>query len=145
MASVTATADVTAAPQDVWGIVVDPSRYSSWLDLHHGFVGEAPSALTPGTSFGQRVKVMGMPADVRWQVEEVEAPARLALAGTGPMGIGLHVDYAVAQAGSDGASRVTVVMEFSGPAVMAMSSQLEQEVGGQLRSSLGKLKALAES
>ena len=106
-------------------------------------MGEPPAAFAAGTTFGQRVKVMGMPADVRWTVAELQEPTRVTLTGQGPMGIGLRTDYAVAD-GGDGASRITVAMDFSGPAVMAMGSQISQEVGGQMRSSLEKLKGLCE-
>lgn len=144
MATVTASVEVSAAPQRVWEVLVDPSRYGEWLDLHHGFAGEAPAAFTRGTSFAQKVKVLGMPSDVRWTVESVEPPNAITLEGTGPMGIGLRADYGVeATDVEQDACRVTVAMDFSGPAVMMVAGQLEREVGDQLRSSLAKLAALS--
>ena len=152
MASVTASSDVSASPERTWSVLVDPSRYDEWLDLHQGFVGDPPAAYEKGASFGERVKVMGMPADVRWTVQDVDAPHHLRLTGTGPMGVGLEVRYTVERADQaagpaavTGSSRVSVVMEFSGPALMAVGAQLEREVGTQLRSSMEKFTALAES
>jgi uncharacterized protein YndB with AHSA1/START domain len=152
MASVTASTDVSASPEQAWAVLSDPSRYDEWLDLHQGFVGEPPHALEQGTTFGERVKVMGMPADVRWTVQDLEAPHRLRLTGTGPMGVGLEVRYTVEEAavpaGRDEAGptcRVVVVMEFSGAALMAVGGQLEREVDTQLRSSIVKFRALAQS
>jgi carbon monoxide dehydrogenase subunit G len=145
MASVSATVDVAAGPQQVWNVLVDPSRYDEWLDMHQGFVGDPPAAFTQGLSFGERVKVLGMPADVRWTVKDLEEPRRLALSGTGPMGIALGAGYGLEQSGADGATRVTVTMEFTGAALMMVGSQLESEVASQLRASLEKFKRVAEA
>jgi uncharacterized protein YndB with AHSA1/START domain len=144
MASVSVSLEVSAPAEQVWQVLVDPSRYDRWLDLHQGFVGTPPSAFTPGTEFGQRVRVLGMPADVRWTVDEVAEPTRVALSGTGPMGIGLQAGYGV-EPGAGDASRVTVTMAFSGAAVMAVGGQLEREVDTQLRTSLEKLKGVVEA
>ena len=140
MASVTVTADVSASPDALWAVLSDPSRNSEWLQMHQGFVGEAPAGFTAGQSFGQKVKVLGMPADVTWTVRDVDPAHRLHLSGTGPMGIGLAATYLVEPAG-DG-SKVSVTMDFSGGAVMMVGSQLESEVGASLRASMEKLKAL---
>jgi carbon monoxide dehydrogenase subunit G len=143
MASVSAQIDVTATPEQAWAVLSDPATFSSWMDNHQGFVGEPPTALAPGGAFGQRLRVMGMPAEVRWTVDGLEQPRRLVLKGTGPMGIGLTASYVVTP--GDAATRIETTFDFSGAAVFAVAGQLQREVGQTLQVSLGKLKALVES
>ena len=105
--------------------------------------GEAPAQFFPGGAFVQRVRVLNMPADVRWNVVGLQAPVRLELEGAGPMGIGLRAEYGIEQKGSK--SMVTGRMEFKGAAVTMVGPQLETEVGNSLRGSLAKLKARVEA
>lgn len=131
-----------ATPEKVWSIMADPASFSSWVENHQGFIGEPPTEFAPGASYGQRIRVMGMPADVKWTVEGIEAPKRLVLKGNGPMGIGLQATHAIEPAGAG--STISATYEFSGAAVMAVGAQIEKEVGTSLEASLNKLKALVE-
>ncbi len=142
MASVNEQVEIAASPEQVWAVIADPARSAEWIDNHQGFVGEPPAGYEEGTTFGQRIRVMNMPADVRWSVEEYQAPSVLRMKGSGPMGIGLKAAYEVAPSGAG--SQVTVGFDFSGGAVFAVAGQLTREVGDSLRVSLGKLKAIAE-
>jgi uncharacterized protein YndB with AHSA1/START domain len=142
MASVSATLDVTASAEQVWAVLSDPTRFSSWVDNHEGFVGDPPTEFAPGQSFVQRVRVIGMPADIRWTVDAFEEPRRLGFSGHGPLGIGLKALYLVDGSGSG--STITATTEFSGAAVMAVAGQLESEVGASQVASLKKLQSLVE-
>jgi carbon monoxide dehydrogenase subunit G len=142
MADVTVTADIDATPEQVWAVLANPATWGDWVEIHQGFVGEAPSGFAPGGAFVQRVRVMGMPADVRWTITGLQEPVRLELEGAGPMGIGLRAEYRVDQRSKG--STVTAHMDFKGAAVMMVGSQLENEVGPSLRGSLAKLKARVE-
>jgi len=143
MASVNAQVEIEASPERVWSMLADPARFSSWVDNHEGFVGEPPTALAPGASFAQRLRVLNMPAEVRWVVGGLEQPRRLVLEGTGPMGIGLEATHLVAPTATG--SSVSSTYEFKGAAVVAVAGQLEREVGASLRASLASLKRLAEA
>src|SRR5437763_11526987 len=143
MADVNVTADIDATPEQVWAVLANPATWGDWVEIHQGFVGEAPSGFAPGGAFVQRVRVLGMPADVRWTIVGLQEPIRLELQGTGPMGINLRAEYRVED--KAGSSTVTAYMEFKGAAVMMVGSQLESEVGSSLRGSLGKLKARVEA
>ena len=143
MADVTVTADIDATPEQVWAVLANPSTWGDWVEIHQGFAGEAPAQFMPGGAFVQRVRVMNMPADVRWTITGLQEPVRLELEGAGPMGIGLLARYGVETHGSG--STVTAHMEFKGAAVMMVGSQLESEVGPALRGSLAKLKARVEA
>ena len=143
MADVTVTTDIRAGAEQVWAVLANPSTWGDWVEIHQGFAGEAPVQFFPGGAFVQRVRVLGMPADVRWKVVGLQEPVRLELEGAGPMGINLRAEYRVED--HAGSSTVTAYMEFKGAAVMMVGSQLESEVGNSLRSSLAKLKARVES
>ncbi len=83
-----AALEVSAEPERLRRVVEDIGRIGDWLTLHEGWRGEAPSRAVAGVRFVERVKIMGIPADLTWQVEEV-ADGRLGLTGTGPMGLAL--------------------------------------------------------
>jgi hypothetical protein len=142
MADVTVTTDINAGAEKVWGVLANPATWGDWVEIHQGFAGEAPAEFFPGGAFVQRVRVLGMPADVRWTIVGLQEPVRLELEGTGPMGINLRAEYGVEE--HAGSSTVTGHMEFKGAAVMMVGSQLESEVGTSLRNSLTKLKARVE-
>jgi hypothetical protein len=143
MADVTVTTDIRADAEQVWAVLANPSTWGDWVEIHQGFAGEAPVQFFPGGAFVQRVRVLGMPADIRWTIVGLQEPVRLELEGTGPMGINLRAEYRVEDKAAS--STVTAHMEFKGAAVMMVGSQLESEVGNSLRSSLAKLKARVES
>jgi len=143
MASVSVTAEIDAAPEKVWAVLANPSTWGDWVEIHQGFAGEAPAEFFPGGAFVQRVRVINMPADVRWRVVGLQAPVRLELEGAGPMGIALSAEYGIEQHGSG--STVSGRMEFKGAAVTMVGPQLETEVGSSLRASLAKLKARVEA
>ncbi|MBL8932075.1 MAG: SRPBCC family protein [Kineosporiaceae bacterium] len=143
MASVSAQVRITANPETVWRVMTDPSQFSAWLDTHQGFVGEPPTAMAPGLAYGQRVKVMGMPAEVKWTVVGFEEQRRLVLEGVGPMGIALSATHELQP--EDDAAVVSVTYEFKGAAVFAVAGQLTRDVGESVTKSLAALKALIEN
>jgi acetyl-CoA C-acetyltransferase len=143
MADVSVTTDIKATPQQVWAVLANPACWGDWVELHQGFAGEAPTAFFPGGAFVQRVRVLSVPADIRWTIVGLQEPVRLEFEGTGPMGIAIRAEYRVEDRG--GTSTVTAHMEFKGAAVMMVGSQLETEVGSSLRASLSNLKARVEA
>jgi len=143
MASVSESAELPAPVEKTWAVISDPQQFGAWVDNHEGFVGEAPTSFATGTVFGQRVNVMGMPADVSWTVEDVQPGRSLALKGSGPMGIGLHASYLLEP--SAAGTTMTAKLDFSGAAVMAVGSMLEKQMGEMLQVSLGRLQTLVAS
>jgi carbon monoxide dehydrogenase subunit G len=142
MATATSTTQISAAPAAVWAVLDDPARMADWVTIHQGYVGEPPASFAAGTRFTQRASIMGMPADVAWEVTEADAPSKAVMAGAGPMGIKVASIYTLAA--SDAGTSVTWTMEFSGGMVMAVGAQLESQVSGAQRTSLEALKQLVE-
>jgi uncharacterized protein YndB with AHSA1/START domain len=141
MAKVSVSATAAAGPEQVWKLVVDLPRYAEWLTMHEGFTGDVPATLSEGTAYRQRVKLMGMPAEMAWQVTTADEPGRLELAGDGPMGVKAKNRFIIEPAG-DG-TQITYEMEFAGPALAGpMATMLEKQAGTAAKASLEKFTAL---
>jgi uncharacterized protein YndB with AHSA1/START domain len=143
MAKVTVEADAKADPQRVWDVVSDLSRVAEWNTMHEGFTGDVPAILGEGTEYRQKVKLMGMPAEMAWRVVTATPPGRLEQSGDGPMGVKAKNLFVIAPA--DGGSHITYEMEFIGPALKGpMAGMLEKQAGAAGQQALAKLVALAE-
>lgn len=141
MPKVSVSAEAAADPERVWQLAVDLPRYAEWLTMHDAFTGEVPATLGEGTSYKQRVKLMGMPAEMAWRVTAAEAPGRLELAGDGPMGVKAHNRFVIVPSGAG--SQITFEMEFNGPALAGpMAGMVEKQAGTAAQQSLAKFTAL---
>ena len=140
MPKVSVSAEATAGPDRVWELATDLPRWAEWNTMHEGFTGEVPATLTEGAAYRQRVKLMGMPAEMAWRVATADA-GRLELAGDGPMGVKAANRFFVEPSG-DG-SKITYEMEFNGPALAGpMAGMLEKQAGTAAAQSLAKFTAL---
>ncbi|GAA2643239.1 type II toxin-antitoxin system Rv0910 family toxin [Paractinoplanes durhamensis] len=143
MAKVTVEADAKADPQRIWEVLSTPSRVPEWNTMHEGFTGDVPATLAEGTTYKQRVKLMGMPAEMAWRVTTADAPGRLEQNGDGPMGVKAKNLFVVEP--SDSGSHITYEMEFIGPALKGpMAGMLEKQAGAAGQQALAKLVALVE-
>ena len=143
MTKVTVEADAKADPQRVWELVSAPPRVGEWNTMHEGFAGEVPEVLGEGTTYRQRVKLMGMPAEMAWRVTTAAAPGRLETNGDGPMGVKAKNLFVIEA--TDSGSHITYEMEFVGPALKGpMASMLEKQAGTAGQQSLAKLIALLD-
>jgi uncharacterized protein YndB with AHSA1/START domain len=143
MTKVTVEADAKADPQRVWEILSTPSRVPEWNTMHEGFTGDVPATLDEGTTYKQRVKLMGMPAEMAWRVTTAAAPGRLEQNGDGPMGVKAK-NLFVVEPSADG-SHITYEMEFVGPALKGpMAAMLEKQAGAAGQQALQKLVQLAQ-
>jgi hypothetical protein len=141
MPKVTVSAEAAAGPERVWELATDLPRYAEWLTMHDAFTGDVPATLDQGTAYKQRVKLMGMPAEMAWRVTTADAPARLELAGDGPMGVKAHNRFVIEPSGEG--SQITFEMEFAGPALAGpMAGMLEKQAGTAAKQSLEKFTAL---
>jgi carbon monoxide dehydrogenase subunit G len=141
MPKVSATTQTAAGPEQVWQLVVDLPRVAEWNTTHDAFTGDVPATLDEGVTYKQRVKMMGMPADIAWRVTTADAPGKLEVFGDGPMGIKSINRFVVTPSG-DG-SEITFEMEFNGPALTgAIAMMAEKQAGAAAQQSLAKFAAL---
>ncbi|MBG0565028.1 type II toxin-antitoxin system Rv0910 family toxin [Actinoplanes aureus] len=143
MPKVSVTAVTTADPERVYQVLADPSRTPEWNDMHQGFTGDVPATLAEGTTYKQKVKLMGMPAEMAWKVVAADAGKVLEQAGDGPMGVKSKNRFLLEPA--DGGTQITYDMEFNGPALNGpMAAMLEKQAGPAAKQALEKLKGLVE-
>jgi acetyl-CoA C-acetyltransferase len=141
MPSVTKSVDVTHAPDAAFALATDPARFSEWLTIHDSWPQGEPGAPEQGKEFVQKLKIMGMPADVKWTVTELTG-SRLVMTGAGPMGAQLSTTIS-AEPAADGAT-ISYEAEFSGGGIAGpMGDMVTQSAGKELDASLATLKELA--
>jgi acetyl-CoA C-acetyltransferase len=141
MPSVTKTVELAAAPDAAFALATDPGRFSEWLTIHDSWPQGEPGAPEQGKQFVQKLKIMGMPADVNWTIEEL-SDSRMVLKGAGPMGATLANTITVAPAGEG--STVSYEAQFEGGGIAGpMGEMVTQSAGKELATSLDKLKGLS--
>lgn len=139
---VTSQIDVKAEPASVWAVLSNTAGLGDWVTNHLGFSGAVPPGLQPGVEYTEKLRVLGMPNEVRWTVAEVADGHRIVQKGKGPMGISIDGEYTVEP--TDGGARVRLAQSFSGAAVFAIKGQLEREVKEIQVASLEKLRGIVE-
>jgi carbon monoxide dehydrogenase subunit G len=111
MPTVTQSLEIPAAPEQVWEIATDWSRYGEWNITHSGFPDGLPGDVQ-GARFKEKITIMGMPGEASWTVADWEAPVRTVWDGEGPMGIRLGTRLELSPAG-DGTT-VSISISFDG-------------------------------
>lgn len=139
MATITKTAEVSAAPDAVWGKLTDTESFPDWQTTHVSYPEGLPQ-LSEGSTFKEKVTIMGMPGEVNWTVTKVEEGSALELEGKGPMGTHLSSSYRVA--GNGDGSTLTFESEFGGAALAAMAGPLEKASDEALSKSIAKFSEL---
>jgi uncharacterized protein YndB with AHSA1/START domain len=139
MGTVNATVSVPASPERVWDVIVTPATYETWLTIHTKWKGEIPETFTEGAQAAEVVTMLGMPNTITWTVEELEAPAKLRISGTGMAGVKTAFTLAVAADGNGG-STVTIDAEFEGQMIAgALGKAVEKDAKESLDKSLARL------
>jgi carbon monoxide dehydrogenase subunit G len=138
--TVTSQIELPVDPTAVWVVLSDPHRLGDWLTNHLGFSGDVPTDANEGADYVEKVRVLGMPNEVRWVVTVVEEERRIVQEGKGPMGIAIRGEYTLEPEGEG--TRLVLSQSFSGATVFAIKGQLEREVQKILDDSLAKLREL---
>jgi carbon monoxide dehydrogenase subunit G len=146
MPEVTQSLDIPAAPQAVWDVATDLSRYGEWNISHTGFPDGTP-ATEAGTKFREQITIMGMPGEANWEITEAVAPERTVWTGAGPMGIvlGTKLELAPSGEGEGEGEGTTVSISVSfdgGPLAGPMGATVAASAEKGAAQSLEKLKEL---
>lgn len=145
MSVVRESIQIQASPDQVWDVVMDPSRLGDWVSAHEKLV-DPPAKVEPGTEFEQRLCVAGQRFGVRWHLEDAERPTAARWTAKGPARSTAEVSYEFAA--SDGGTRFDYVNEFHPPG--GRLNVVARVIGGPpakraARKSLKQLKRLLES
>ena len=98
---------------EVAAVARDVNRWPEWFPMHAGWSAEPPAELAAGTSFGQRIKVMGIPAEIQWTVARSHDTS-VRLDGSGRVGVTMSVFLDVLP-DADG-SRIRLALGIGGDA-----------------------------
>ncbi len=141
MGKIEKTVHFDAAPEKVWGVVSDPSRFGDWLGMHKSWKGEVPAEFTKGSQVTAVVSLLNMPNTITWTVDEYEPPKSVRLSGTGMAGVqvAIALDVAPADSGTD----MSITAEFEGQMIVGAIGQAVEKAGNQeLDESMGRLTEL---
>lgn len=109
---------VRAGTDAALAAVLDGTRWARWLPLHAAWTQEPPAAPEVGSQFVQQVKIMGIPAEIEWQVVALD-DASTRWEGGSRVGVAMTLAVRV-EPGSESAaegSTVTLELGLSGDAV----------------------------
>jgi carbon monoxide dehydrogenase subunit G len=143
---VSAEIEIAAPAETVFETVMDTGRLGDWVTTHRGIAEEPGGGLAQGSSFVQKLRVAGLPFEVRWTVTRLERPHRVEWRGEGPGGSAARVDYRLEAGG--GATRFEYTNEFELPggriAALAGRKIGEARARTEAERSLERLKQLLE-
>jgi len=75
--------ELTLSPETAWEHASNLSTLGDWLQMHEGWRGEVPSALSVGTTLVGVAGAKGMRNRVTWTVREFDPPRLLGITGEG--------------------------------------------------------------
>jgi uncharacterized protein YndB with AHSA1/START domain len=143
MGHIEATRELPAPPEAIWALVADPSRWGDWFTIHEKWLDEPPSPLAPGNKLTAKIVMMGMANKIEWTVDDVEAPNRLSLSGTGMANVKCAFTFTLEPSGDNG-STFNVRGDFEGALIKgALGKAVEKDGAKQLDATLAQLGELA--
>jgi carbon monoxide dehydrogenase subunit G len=140
MSEITRSRDVAAPPDEVAAFVCDLERWPEWFALHKGWLGDVPSDVRVGTRFKHAVRILGVPADVTWEVARLDLPGRIVLKGRGSKRTSTEVDFRIAPHG--GGSRIELAAQVGGLVLKPVEGQLRGWLDVRVDRTLDRLEAL---
>ena len=142
MGKVSTTVGIPAAPEHVWTTIVSPGSYEQWLTIHTKWKGDVPETFSQGDTLDEVVTMLGMANTISWTVEELDAPSRLTISGTGMAGVRSTFTMSVTGDGNGG-STAEIAAEFEGQMVVgALGKAVEKDAQQNLEQSLANLSKL---
>jgi carbon monoxide dehydrogenase subunit G len=139
------TVRLTAAPKDVYDVVMDPARLEDWVTIHDHLVGDPPSPLKKGSRLTQCLRLAGKRFKVRWTVVENDPCRKVVWEGRGPVMSHAQVEYRFEPDG-DG-TRFSYVNQYDlpgGPLGRIAGRTVSRVTTREVDGSLQKLKALVD-
>lgn len=137
--------DMSASPEKVYGLVMDPRRLREWVSVHDRLMWAPDGELDEGSTLSQRLRVAGKRFTVRWCVTEDDRPRRVVWEGRGPVRTQARVTYEFASV--DGGTRFSYANEYElpgGPAGRLTGRAVSRVAKHEVDRSLERLKKLAE-
>ncbi|WP_354698815.1 hypothetical protein DSM112329_04513 [Paraconexibacter sp. AEG42_29] len=140
MTEITRTRDVPGTPDEVAALVTDLSRWPEWFALHKGWIGPIPTEAKVGATFQHKVRVLGVPADTKWEVTKLDLPGHIVLKGKGSKRTNMEVDFRIQP--RDGGSRIALQAKVGGLVLKPVAGQLGSWLDVRVDRTLDSLEAL---
>jgi len=140
MSGATTHARIEATVRAVFERLSDVQRWDEWFALHGGWPDGAPTALTEGTQFRQRVTILGASDVVLWTVERLDAPVHVTLAGKGSWGGRARTSFDCRPDGA--ATRIDVEVDLHAPGPGLLTRRAARVFANDIGHSLQRLDAL---
>ena len=93
MSLVTASVHIDAPVEEVWKLVMDPSRLGDWVTIHRGLGRVDAGPARVGFRMDQHVHLRGVSLNVHWTLVECSPCARAVWEGRGPARSRAHTEY----------------------------------------------------
>ncbi len=147
MTLVTASIDIAAPREQVFGVVLDPSRLDEWVTIHRRVNKADTGRPREGFEMEQTLHLRGANIKVRWTLTELEPNARATWEGRGPAHSYARTSYSLSDVDGNG-THFEYQNEFKPPGGIIGTAASRVLVGGQpereANRSLERLKALLE-
>lgn len=140
MPDITRERDVPGTPDQVAALVTDLERWPEWFALHKGWIGDTPDTAAVGVSFKHKVRVLGVPADVTWEVTELDLPRRVVLKGKGSKRTNMQVDFRISE--RPGGSHLAIEAQVGGLVLKPVGPQLTSWLDVRIDRTLDALDGL---
>lgn len=142
MGHIEVTKELNAAPDALHKTVSDPQTWGDWFSIHERWMEEPPATLAVGSKLTAKILMLGMANKIEWVVEELEAPGKLVLSGTGMAGV--KCKFSFTMTASETGTTFTVSGDFDGALIKgALGKAVEKDGLKQLDKSLAALSALS--
>jgi len=113
MNKVTAQISLSAPPEQVWDVVMDPHRLTDWVTIHRRLLEHDPGQPRSGYQMEQRIHLRGVDFTVHWTLVECRRGELAVWEGLGPARSHAHTEYRLSPEG-DG-TRFDYANEFRAP------------------------------
>jgi carbon monoxide dehydrogenase subunit G len=105
---------IEAPPEKVWDVLMDPRCLADWVSIHQTLRSAPNGQLEHGDELVQCLRLMHKNFDVKWKVEQADAPHRAVWEGRGPVRSKASVVYELKPA-DNGGTRFHYMNEFKAP------------------------------
>jgi uncharacterized protein YndB with AHSA1/START domain len=147
MSAVRATIEIKAPPDEVYDLVVDPTRLDEWVTIHRKLNHTDDGPPQTGFQMDQTLCVRGANFKVHWTLTEAERPGHATWEGRGPARSYARTTYKLTPVDGN-ATRFDYENEFKPPGGVIGRAASRVIVGGvpqrEANRSLERLKALLE-
>lgn len=147
MAVVRTSIEISAPPQDVWAVIMDPDRLDDWVTIHRRLGKVSDDPLKDGSTMEQTLCLRGAHFKVKWEVVEFDPPRLAVMRGRGPAHSSASIRDELTPV--NGGTRFEYTNDFKAPMGVLGAAASRVLVGGaserEANASLRRLKQLIES